>query len=183
MATLKIFMPQHEGTYSQYFGEGDFYAVGNYAMDFFNEVIKSSKIFDSCDYFFDATPSSVGERDLVCHILASQSKSIVANHTSDPLGPSGSTVLSTRSKDVISEVYMTAVDGDASKPRLLANLIIHELMHNKIDARSAQDIVHQIVGGSVSKGTINASSTPNAQDIAAMRGKIADKVPQHASSS
>jgi hypothetical protein len=183
MAMLKVLMPQHEGTYNEYFGEGDFYAVGNYVIDFFNEVIKGSKTFDSCDYFFDALPSAVGERDLVCHILASQSKSIVANHTSDPLGPSGSTVLSTRSKAVISEVYMTAVDGDASKPRLLANLIIHELMHNKIDARSSQDIVHRIVGGSVSKSTINASSTPNAADIAAMTTRIADKVPQHTGNS
>jgi hypothetical protein len=153
--------------------------VGIYVMEFFNAVIKGTKVLDSCDYYFDALPSSIGERDLVCHLLAKQSRSIVANHTSNALGPGGSTFFSSKSKAVISEIYMTAVDGDANKSRLLANLIIHELMHNKIDARSSQDIVHRIVGGRVSKGNINASSTPSAADIAAMRARIADKVPQH----
>jgi hypothetical protein len=179
MAQLKIWMPEHSGVRGPYFGEGDLYMVGIYVMEFFNAVIKGTKVLDSCDYYFDALPSSIGERDLVCHLLAKQSRSIVANHTSNALGPGGSTFFSSKSKAVISEIYMTAVDGDANKSRLLANLIIHELMHNKIDARSSQDIVHRIVGGRVSKGNINASSTPSAADIAAMRARIADKVPQH----
>jgi hypothetical protein len=183
MATLKIFMPLHEGTLDYpYVGESGLYMVGIYLMEFFNEVIAGSSVFDSCDYFFDSSAlSAIGERDLVCHILASQYYSIAKNHTSKSLGPAGTTVFSTKSKKVITEVYMTAIDGDAAKTRLLANLIIHELMHNKIDAQVNQNIVHNIVGGSVSKTPISSSSTPTAKDIAAMKKRIAVNVPQHTS--
>ena len=183
MATLKIFMPLHEGTLDYpYVGESGLYMVGTYLMEFFNEVIAGSSVFDSCDYFFDASAlSAIGQRNLVCHILASSGYSIATNHTSQSLGPAGTTVFSTTSKKVISEVYMTAIDGDAAKTRLLANLIIHELMHNKIDAQVTQNIVHNIVGGSVSKTPTSSSSTPNAKDIAAMKKRIAVDVPQHTS--
>lgn len=179
MATFNVFLVQKYDNW-EYFGEGDAYAVGNYLIDFFDQVCKGSKSFDKSDYWYNPKSSQIGSRDLVCYLLPSSRRSIVARHTSEALGAGGSTVLSPKNNTVISEVYMTSIDGDASKARLLANIIIHELMHNKLDAQRVVRDVHNIAGGRVSAGSaLNSSSTPNDADVKAMRQGIDLAIPQH----
>ena len=68
----------------------------------------------------------------------------------------------------------------------LANSVIHELMHNKLDAlnNSVMDqarlgTIHSIPGGSVSKPSGNSSNTPNKADVTWMRKGIGLSVPQY----
>jgi hypothetical protein len=182
MPMLNLFLIKKYDDFRSDFGEGDGYATGNYLLEFFEKVIKGSKTFDSCDFFYNPPAGAVGAKDLVCYMLSSQSQSIVSGHTSDPLGPAGSTVFSTRSKGMISEIYLNSTNGDADRARLAANLIAHEWMHNKLDAHPSKSVisdVHAIKGGRVSRDTVNTSSTPNDADVAAMRKGIALDIPQH----
>jgi predicted dehydrogenase len=164
-------------------GEGGLYMVGLHLIDFFNQVVAGSQSFTGSDYWYNSDAGQVGPKDLVCYMLTSSGRSIVARHSSDQLGAAGSTVWSLTSQAMISEIYMDATTGDASRPRLLANLIIHELMHNKLDAHPSRAVltnIHSIANGRVSTGgSISSSSTPSAADVAAMRRGINLAMPQH----
>jgi hypothetical protein len=164
-------------------GEGGLYQVGLHLIEFFDQVIRGVPAFSGSDFWYNSEAGQVGSKDLVCYMLTSSGRSIVANHTSDPLGPAGSTIWSTRTNAMISEIYMDATTGDASRPRLLANLIIHELMHNKLDAhpsRAVMSDIHSIRNGRVSTGgPISSATTPSPEDIAAMRRGINLSIPQH----
>jgi len=75
-----------------------------------------------------------------------------------------------------------AIDGDASRSRLLANIIFHELMHNKLDthpSRSVLSDVHGIANGRLSHIPVNSSMRPSSSDIAAMRRGIPVSIPQY----
>jgi hypothetical protein len=115
-------------------------------------------------------------------MLRDQSRSIVSRHSSDALGQGGSTVYSQSAKAMISEIYMDAIEGDAAKARLTANLIIHELMHNKLDAHPSKYVfndIHTLPNGRVSKGPVTSSSTPSPADITAMRKGINLEIKQY----
>jgi hypothetical protein len=169
-------------------GEGGLYMVGLHLIDFFNQVVAGSQSFTGSDYWYNSDAGQVGPKDLVCYMLTSSGRSIVARHSSDQLGAAGSTVWSLTSQAMISEIYMDATTGDASRPRLLANLIIHELMHNKLDAHPSLAIfnttagIHGIANGRVSTGgSVSSATTPSQADIRAMRRGINLSIPQHTS--
>ena len=185
MTILQVYlMPRFDRSYFN-FGEGDMYATGLYLTDYLNTVCSGVTGFDSADFHWEGSASSVRDTDLVCYVLADQSRSIVARHSSDPLGGGGSTVWSTRANAMISEVYMMAVEGDASRSRLLANLIFHELMHNKLDSHPTHSIlpdVHAIPNGRLSRIPVNSSMRPSDADVAAMRRGIRPSMPQYTGS-
>jgi hypothetical protein len=164
-------------------GEGGLYMVGLHLIDFFNQVITGSQTFSGSDYWFNPDAGQVGPKDLVCYMLSNSSRSIAARHSGGQPGAAGSTVWSLNSQAMISEIYMDATTGDASRPRLLANLIIHELMHNKLDSHPSNAVlsdIHSIANGRVStSGAITSSSTPSPEDIRAMRRGIERSIPQH----
>jgi hypothetical protein len=167
-------------------GEGGLYQVGLYLIDFFDQVVAGVATFSGSDYWYNSDAGQVGAKDLVCYMLSNSGRSIVANHSNDPLGQAGSTVWSQSSRAMISEIYMDATAGDASRPRLLANLIIHELMHNKLDSHPSLAVltgasgIHGIQNGRVSTGgAITSASTPSDADVRAMRRGINLAIPQH----
>ena len=164
------------------FGEGTMYVTGLYLTEYLDKACKGTD-FDHSDFHWEGSGSQVRDTDLVCYVLESSFNSIVANHGAQgDLGGGGSTGWSTRSHAMISEVYWGTVDGDANTGRLLANLIFHELMHNKLDAHPTdwliQD-VHKISGGRVSKVPVSSSSKPSAEDIEAMRKGLKQRVKQY----
>jgi hypothetical protein len=181
MSTLTIHLISRFNYGAENIGEGGLYALGQYIVDFFREAIKGSKVFTGAQFRYNADPGQVGSRDLVCYMLSHSGRSIAARHNNGQLGQGGSTVWSLRSQAMISEIYMDATTGDPSRSRLLANLIIHELMHNKLDAHPASTgDVHNIKNGRVSTaGAITSASTPSLADIAAMRRGIDVEMPQH----
>jgi predicted dehydrogenase len=167
-------------------GEGGLYMVGMHVIDFLNQVVTGSQTFTGSDYWYNSDAGQVGPKDLVCYMVTNSGRSIAASHTSEPLGAAGSTVWSLTTNAMISEIYMDATTGDASRPRLLANLIIHELMHNKLDAHPSRAVltttsgIHGIVNGRVSTGApLTSSSTPSEADVRAMRRGIDLSIAQH----
>lgn len=182
MATLQLYlMPRFDRGFFNV-GEGDLYVTGLYLTDYFDTLCAGVAGFDGSDFHWEGTASSVQDTDLVCYVLADQGRSIAARHSDGTLGGGGSTVWSTRAHAMISEVYMTAVDGDASRSRLLANLIFHELMHNKLDSHPSRSVlpdVHAIRSGQLSRVPVNSSMRPSDADIAAMRRGIPVPIPQY----
>jgi hypothetical protein len=181
MVILQLFLQQKYDNGREDFGEGDGYFVGLALMEFFDAACRGSGVFDRSDYWWNHGPGEPGPRDLVCYLLPGPNRSIARNHTTDPLGAGGSTVWSTTAGAMISEIYMSATTGDAARSRLVANLIIHEWLHNKLDAHPSRSVlrdVHGIRGGSVSTGTVNSSMRPSAADIAAMRRGLGVAIPQ-----
>ena len=185
MATLQLYlMPRFDRGFFN-FGEGDMYVTGLYLTEYFDSVCSGVRGFDGSDYHWEGAASRVQDTDLVCYVLADQSRSIAARHSDGSFGGGGATVWSLRAHAMISEVYMTAVDGDASRPRLLANLIFHELMHNKLDSHPSRSVlsdVHAIRNGRLSQVPVNSSMRPSDADIAAMRRGIPLAITQYTGS-
>src|SRR5262245_45231221 len=115
-----------------HWGEGIMFGMGNYLVSYIDESCKLNSNFSGSDYTFEPRTSSVTDKDWVIYLLKNDSKSIVAQYSSDPLGFSGSTA--DTNEGVISEIYLEPQFGDAELPRLLANIAYHELLHNKLDA-------------------------------------------------
>ena len=185
MATLQLYLiPRFDrGFYD--FGEGDMYVTGIYLTEYFNSVCSGVSGFEGSDYHWEGAASNVRDTDLVCYVLANQGRSIAARHSDGTLGDGGSTVWSTRAHAMITEVYMTAVEGDASRSRLLANLIFHEFMHNKLDSHPSRSVlpdVHAIRDGRLSHVPVNSSMRPSDADVAAMRRGIPVAIPQYTGS-
>jgi hypothetical protein len=186
MAVLNVHLISRFDYDHEDIGEGGLYQVGLHLIEFFDQVVQGVRSFSGSDFWYNSDAGQVGPKDLVCYMLSTSSDSIVSSHSSGQLGPAGSTVWSQTSNAMISEIYMDATTGDASRPRLLANLIIHELMHNKLDAHPSRAVIrtsagtHGIAGGRVSTGgAISSASTPSDADVRAMRRGIDLSIAQH----
>jgi hypothetical protein len=179
MAIFKVYLSK-KFSFEQGFGEGDLYVAALFIMDFFKEVIKGSKTFTGCDYFTEPNAAMVGSQDVLCYLLANSTRSIASRNSAPALGGTGTTWCP--QGKVISEIYMDVVIGQADVSRLLANIIIHELMHNKLDADPNQTVqeVHKILGGQVSRDKqLSAADVPSQQDVEAMRKGIGLAIAQH----
>ena len=182
MAILKIHCVIKFGRRKWNFGEGSMYQTGMVLKQYYDQAMRTPKAhskFKETAFSWGSNRAGVTDDDLVCYVLDDANESIVARHTSDPLGSGGSTYY-VRGKGVISEVYMSQVDGDPNRSRLLANIIFHELIHNKIDAayptkkvsykgRIVSD-VHSIPGVLLGKGGdpkkgVTSSMRPSKTDL------------------
>ncbi len=183
MATLRVFLVYHMNRDRMNFGEGDGYYVGQQIKSFLDDVCAGSKVFTDSDYFSDATADAVGRRDLVCYILERRRDSIVSARTGTTPSKNGATAWSTNDHAMISEVYMDTFGDYDDRYDQMAVCIMHELMHNKLDAHPSRsvfsDIHTDIRGGVLCKETINASASPSAADVKAMRRGIGLEIAQY----
>jgi hypothetical protein len=168
---------------SDNFGEGDAYVTGTTLTDYIKPCIASTK-FSSVDFWYDAAASSVTSDDLVSYIVARQYNSIIQSRIpGSQLGPGGSTVWSTRDSGMISEVYFDTTRGDSDRSKLVANMIFHEWLHNRLDAgmHVIQDVHNTPNGVLTTGGAISSRMSPNNVDVAAMRRGLNNPVAQYAS--
>lgn len=164
------------------FGEGSGYAMGNTLKGYFTSCIQTTK-FTSVDFWYDADAKSVTSDDLVCYLVFKPSRSVVqARGCTEALGAGGTTWWSVRDNAMISEVYFEATRGDANRTTLLANLIYHEWMHNRLDAgmHEYQDVHATPRGVLTTGGPISGRMAPNAVDITAMRRGLHHPIKQYA---
>jgi hypothetical protein len=184
MTILQIFMVYNLSRERQNWSEGDGYYVGQRVTDFFDKVCKGTK-FSSSDFFVNPSVSDVKQGDLVCYILENKKISIITPKYTGalPHGHAGATWWSPSDEAMISEVYVEELGTFDDRYAMAANTIIHELMHNKLDAhprlRIFRDMHKDIQKGSVSKAKVNSSAIPNEADISAMRRGIALDIPQY----
>ena len=84
---------------------------------------------------------------------------------------------------MISEIYFDATRGDAQRSTLVANLIFHEWLHNRLDAglHVIQDVHNTQNGILTTGGAISSRMAPNNVDTAAMRRGLNHPIAQYAS--
>jgi hypothetical protein len=80
---------------------------------------------------------------------------------------------------MITEIYLKTMDGAAEFPTLVANLIFHEIMHNKIDAATTSKDIHVTGGGGLAASLIDKGSALSSGNIAQMAAALSKKVPQY----
>jgi len=165
-----------------YWGEGTMYAVGNNLVEYFSKICAKTKDFDATAKFsWEPDASKIQENELLVYVLPTSGRSIVAKKTTNALGPTGSTFPT--ASGVISEVYLDVMQGDPDLARLVANLIFHEWMHNKLDAYTAgapvQDVHVQGGRGLATAGAIKSGDRPSDLNISLMAKHLGRTHPQY----
>jgi hypothetical protein len=166
-----------------YWGEGTMYHVGTILEGYFTQICAKTAQFSIASYSWEPAAGLIEDHELLVYFLASASghHSIVATKTNQPLGQSGSTFPT--ATGVISEVYLDAPQGDPDYGRLVANLVFHELMHNKLDAYTSGGVlqdIHVQGGGGLAVGTpITSGDRPNAKNISLMAQVLGKNHPQY----
>lgn len=165
-----VLVPKYDNAAAD-FGEGDGYMMGNYLVEYFTPSLRSTK-FSSVDYTYEPDASAVTSDDLVCYVLPRQRASLILRkYPTLTLGQGGSTIWSPNDNAVISEVYLDSSQGDADRARLMANLIFHEWLHNRLDAgpHIYQDVHATPHGVLTTSGGINSNMRPAPADTVSMR--------------
>ncbi|MFL5342325.1 MAG: hypothetical protein ACJ8F7_19430 [Gemmataceae bacterium] len=166
-----------------YWGEGTMYMVGNHLVEYFNAACDLSPEFDKADFSWEPDANKIEDYELLVYVLQSSNASIVKSLTKDPLGPGGST-FPTTDKGVASEIYLGPSEGDADFARLIANLIFHEFLHNKLDAFAPpahpvlQD-VHTQGGAGLAVESLKNSDRPTPRNLQLMASNLGKKHSQY----
>lgn len=154
--------------------------IGCKLRDMFNIVCKhKNSEFSNADFFWE--PGYVSDEDVVVYLLGKESSSIVKSKggTSKHANPSGATFQS--SDGMISEVYLKKMDGAMDFSTLVANIIFHEIMHNKLDAAKNSGIADIHVSGvdGLAKPIIDRSTMLTDKNISLMAPALSRKIPQY----
>jgi hypothetical protein len=157
------------------------FVVGTYLKTWFDEVCNKTRRFGKSSFSWRPILGGIEDWELLVYILPSQKQSIVAKYSTIPttkdadgnvIPPTGAT-FAHPTRGIISEVYFDMVEGDAYQDRLLAILVFHEWMHNKLDAVPVAPVlpggVHNLHGGKASSGmALDHNDEPNIVDKSAM---------------
>ena len=81
---------------------------------------------------------------------------------------------------MISEVYLSEMEGDLNYPRLVTNLAFHELLHNKLDAEQTSVIkdIHSLASG-ISLVPVARGARPSPKEIELMAKALSREIPQY----
>ena len=125
--------------------------------------------------------ASLGTKDMLCYIVASVDNSVINGNYATVTGGgnvTGNTACSTDIQESASEVYVDIATKNADNlGRMLANIIFHELMHNKECADD--DRVHADGGGGLAgEGGIKDITDINQDNINFMKSRITKEVKQ-----
>jgi hypothetical protein len=139
-------------------------------QDYFRPITRLAGASEVATYLMPQA-SNVKDDDLLVYVVSRNSSftSIVAHRNaamwaSNPTRSGLTSVLPRDNNAIVSEVYWEKVQGDPDMPHLLANLIFHEFMHNKLDAveHQGEDFVHLRGGGGLAvPGGLSAADRPN----------------------
>lgn len=161
-------------------GEGTAFAVGCNLRDMFNKICKhKNSEFSYADFFWE--PGYVSDQDVVVYLLGSQKSSIIKQNggTLKHANASGNTFQS--NKGMISEVYLKKMDGALDFSKVVANIIFHEIMHNKLDAATGSSIadIHVTGGDGLAKPSVDKSTSLTDKNISLMAGALSKKISQY----
>ena len=180
-AVLKLFLVQKFDPVSDGFGDAFKTSAGKTLVEYFTRAIGGTS-FSSVELTWTGKASEVTRNDLVCYCVPTVKQSVIAA-SGLPFGGSlgGSGTTGALGSGVVSEVYMLALRGndpragfDPKRDTLLANIVLHELMHNLLDAtKPALVNVHAVPGGTIGVDTdttpINSNMSPSVGDIGAIK--------------
>jgi hypothetical protein len=163
------------------YGEGAMYAIGMRLMAMFNQICaRKDCAFSAADYSWE--PGSVRDTDVVVYCVGTKERgSIIKGKNGQPVHQSASGGTFPYAGGMISEVYLQTMDGAANFSTLAANIIFHEIMHNKLDAPAVKTVadIHISGGAGLAAATVSAGSGLTAANISLMAAALSKKVPQY----
>ena len=176
---IKLWLVDRGARSDFYWGEGTMYGVGCYLQEYFNQICQhpSSPFVNAV---FSWTMGVVADHDLVVYFLASPKRSIIqGRYNQNVQHGSGGTYLT--SAGMISEIYLSEMEGDRNYTRLVANIAFHEMLHNKLDAPQKKSVtdIHSLGGGGLAAAKVNAGARPTKREIELMAQALDKKVPQY----
>ncbi len=142
----------------------------------FDEVSKIVRILGKRGY----TNGAPAETDVVVYVFYSKNDSIITEKSGDPIHDSASGGTFPHTDGMISEIYLEPLDGAAEFARLTANLIFHEIMHNKLDASMPRLVpdIHTGGGGGLAAAKVSYNSTLTPENITKMAQGLPRKIKQ-----
>ncbi len=163
------------------YGEGAMYAIGTQLKTMFNRVCQhKNSAFAAADYSWEK--GTVADTDVVVYCVGTKERgSIIKSKSGQPIHESASGGTFAYSGGMISEVYLRSFDGAANFSSVAANIIFHEIMHNKLDAPTTKTVgdIHIKGGGGLANATVTAGSALTDANIELMAGALSKKVPQY----
>jgi hypothetical protein len=163
------------------YGEGAMYAIGMKLKTMFNTICQHSKSpFAAADYSWEK--GNVAPTDVVVYCCGTKEKgSIIKSKSGVPIHESASGGTFAYTGGMISEIYLRTIDGAANFSSVAANIIFHEIMHNKLDAPAKKSVfdIHTLGGGGLASPTVSAGSALTAKNIELMAGALSKVVPQY----
>ena len=174
---LKNLVPEDQMNW----GEGDRYQIGIHVKQLFDEVCAhaSSTTYTSSDFWWDPANGAVKSHELLVYFLKDSSDSLI--HKKYPkesinLTISGNTLWRSDSTPRISEVYVNTALQFQDAHLLLAKLVFHELMHNKLEKF---DVHGNGGGGLATASPITSSTMLTDKNKELMAAALSKKVPQY----
>lgn len=149
--------------------------VNTVLQGYFTRISNHSNAFGNIRVV--TTASALTTSDLLCYLVQDFMNSVVVsfdnqiNHQS-----AGNTAFRAHPSTAASEVYIGSINEfGAGRPIAIANLIFHELMHNKgtIGPR-----LHLVGGGGLAAEVVTSASTLNDDNITFMRARMGRNVRQ-----
>ena len=163
------------------YGEGAMYAIGMKLKTMFNQICQhKNSAFAGADYSWEM--GSVADTDVVVYVAGTKEYgSVIKSKSGVPIHDSASGGTYAYTGGMISEVYLRTIDGAANFSSVAANIIFHEIMHNKLDAPTVKTVsdIHISGGGGLADATVSAGSALTDKNIAVMAGALSKKVPQY----
>ena len=163
------------------YGEGTMFAIGMKLKTMLNTICQhKDSTFAAADYSWEM--GNVADTDVVVYVTGTKEHgSIIKGKSGVPIHESASGGTYAYTGGMISEVYLRSFDGAANFSNLAANIIFHEMMHNKLDAPSVKTIndLHSGGGGGLANPTVSAGSALTDKNIELMAKALSKKVPQY----
>lgn len=149
------------------YGDGPMYAIGMTLKNYFDRVCgHSSCQVASSDYSWEM--GKVGPADVVVYCSYSKAYGIISKKSGIPIHDSASGGTFKHIDGMITEIYMEAIDGAANFATVAANLIFHEIMHNKVDAAGNGGVSDIHKGNGLAAPIVSAGSGLTDENIALM---------------
>lgn len=180
--TLTVHLVNKAGDLSGHFTAEHLKTAQGKLKAYFEEIIKPVATYNAVEVKTDSKQGDVQAKHLVCYLVPKPDDSIVAKRATKDitLGVSGSTMMGDADKAVVSEVYLRTVvlgsdprarNATTNREQLVANVVLHELIHNLCDATTpiVKD-VHKVQDGVICRETdskpLSGTDAPNAVDNA-----------------
>jgi hypothetical protein len=190
MATFHVFVKVKLASKEQWsLTEEVMKGIRAHLLDYFNQACAGSNDFDGAEFQWDPYAEDVGPTDALCYFLDYEHRSIVREFASEEeekeLSPElgGLTFFPEEKKKMISEVYMEKMQGDPHLDWMVANVMFHELVHNKCDAHPDPDVrvtedYHKLNKG-LAVGNINGTMRADQAEFDLLRKGLPKKIPQY----
>lgn len=160
------------------YGDGPMYSIGMTLKSYFDQVCQHASCqMATSDYSWEM--GNVKPADVVVYCSYSKAYGVIPKKGGVPVHDSASGGTLPHTNGMISEIYMEAIDGAGSFPTVAANLIFHEIMHNKLDASGNGGVKDIHKGNGLASPVVSAGSALTKENIALMASVLHIPVAQY----